>query len=64
MLLLDTVAVAKTCQKQIRNDSDSRRAAVVLPVVENVTLCSLTYWRLEIRMPNVQSRIKHVLHVA
>ncbi len=51
--------------KQIRNDSGTRKAVMeITNYVDNLTLCSITYWRLEIRMFDVQSPIKNVLNVA
>ena len=49
---------------QIRNVSGARIAVVEIPNVDNLTLCSFTYWMLKIRMSNVQSPIRNVLHVA
>ncbi len=50
--------------QHIRNVSGARIAVVEIPNVDNLTPCSFTYWRLEIRMSNVQSPIRNVLHIA
>ncbi len=31
--------------------------------VDNLSLCSVTYWRVDIRMSNVQSKVSNSLHV-
>ncbi len=66
MLFLDTIIVGVDISKQTRSDSDTRKAVVEIPNVHNLTLCSVTYWRLEIRMSIIQSPISnvHVLHIS
>ncbi len=55
---------SKYMYKQILNVSGARITVVGIPNVDNLTLCSFPYWRLEIRMHNVQSPVINVLHVA
>ncbi len=51
-------------RKQIRKSSGVREAVWEISNVDNLTLCSFTCWRLEIRMSTVQSSIGKIRYVA